>query len=184
MSDDSRRQFLIQSMTGVSAAWLAASWPQIASAAESSWGAYNGATTRFAFFTPAQGATVEAMAAQIIPTTDTPGAREAQVIGFIDAGLMSFAAGQQAAVKAGLDDLGRRVSAMGAASFASLGNAQQISMLTDIQNTPFFRAIRDLTVMGMFAAPQHGGNFNKVGWKLIDFDDSLNFHTPFGAYDV
>ena len=29
--------------------------------------------------------------------------------------------------------------------------------------------------MGMFAAPQHGGNFNKVGWKLIGFDDSLEF---------
>ena len=28
------------------------------------------------------------------------------------------------------------------------------------------------------------GNFGKVGWKLIGFDDSLNFHTPFGAYDV
>jgi len=184
MSEDSRRQFLIQSMTGVSTAWLAASWPQIAAAAESSWGAYSGATTQFAFFTPAQGAVVEAMAAQIIPTTDTPGAREAQVIGFIDTALMTFATGQQAAVKAGLEELSRRVSAMGAASFAALGNAQQIAMLTDIQTTPFFRAIRDLTVMGMFAAPQHGGNFNKVGWKLIGFEDSLNFHTPFGSYDV
>jgi len=184
MSEDSRRQFLIQSMTGVSAAWLATSWPEIAAAAESSWGAYNGSSTQFAFFTSAQGATVEAMAAQIIPTTDTPGAREAQVIGFIDTALMTFAAGQQAAVKAGLQDLDRRISAMGAASFASLGSAQQIAMLTSIQTTPFFRAIRDLTVMGMFAAPQHGGNFNKVGWKMIGFDDSLNFHTPFGAYDV
>jgi hypothetical protein len=184
MSEDSRRQFLIQSMTGVSAAWLAASWPQIAAAAESSWGQYTGATTQFAFFTPAQGREVEAMAAQIFPTTDTPGAREAQAIGFIDSALVTFAKGQQAVVKVGLDDLQKRVATQGGASFAALNGQQQIALLTAIQTTPFFRAIRDLTIMGMFAAPQHGGNFGKIGWKLIGFDDSLNFHTPFGAYDV
>jgi hypothetical protein len=183
MSEDSRRQFLIQSMTGVSAAWLAASWPQIAAAAETSWSGGN-VWSQFAFFTPAQGAEVEAMAAQIFPTTDTPGAREAQAIVFIDTALATFAKAQQAAVTAGLADLESRVTAMGAKSFAALSEAQQIAMLTSIQTTPFFRAIRDLTIMGMFAAPQHGGNFNKVGWKLIGFDDALNFHTPFGSYDV
>jgi hypothetical protein len=184
VEDDSRRQFLIQSMTGVSAAWLAASWPQIAAAAEASWGASTGAWTQFAFFTPAQGRDVEAMAAQIFPTTDTPGAREAQAITFIDAALAGFVKERQGVVTAGLEDLNRRAMADGGASFAALGPAQQIALLTAIQTTPFFRAIRDLTVMGMFAAPQHGGNFNKVGWKLIGFDDSLNFHTPFGSYDV
>jgi hypothetical protein len=184
MSDDSRRQFLIQSMTGASAAWLAASWPQIAAAAETSWGQSGGAWTQFAFFTTAQGADVEAMAAQIFPTTDTPGAREAQAITFIDAGLTTFAKGQQGIVTAGLEDLNKRVIAQGGRSFAALTTPQQIALLTAIQTTPFFRAIRDLTIMGMFAAPQHGGNFNKVGWKLIGFDDALNFHTPFGSYDV
>ena len=184
MSDDSRRKFLIQSMTGVSTAWLAASWPQIAAAAEASWGASTGAWTQFAFFSPGQGADVEAMAAQIFPTTDTPGAREAQVITFIDAALTGFARAQQAVVTAGLEDLHTRVIAQGGRSFATLTVPQQIALLTAIQTTPFFRAIRDLTIMGMFAAPQHGGNFNKVGWKLIGFDDSLNFHTPFGSYDV
>jgi gluconate 2-dehydrogenase gamma chain len=181
--DDSRRQFLIQSLTGVSAAWLALSWPQIAAAAESGWGKSDGTWTQFAFFTPAQGRDVEAMAAQIFPTTDTPGAREAQVITFIDTALMTFAKDRQGVVTAGLEDLEKRV-ASGGGGFAALGDAQQIAMLTAIQATPFFRAIRDLTIMGMFAAPQHGGNFNKVGWKLIGFDDSLNFHTPFGSYDV
>lgn len=183
MGDEDRRKFLIQSLTGVSAGWLAASWPQIAAAAETTWG-QTGAWTQFAYFTPAQGVEVEAMAAQIFPTTDTPGAREAQAIIFIDTALVTFARGQQAVVAAGLDDLHKRVVAQGAASFASLSGEQQIALLTAIQTTPFFRAIRDLTIMGMFAAPQHGGNFNKVGWKLIGFDDSLNFHTPFGSYDV
>jgi len=113
-----------------------------------------------------------------------PGAREAQVITFIDTALTGFARAQQAVVTAGLEDLHARVIAQGGRSFATLTVPQQIALLTAIQTTPFFRAIRDLTIMGMFAAPQHGGNFNKVGWKLIGFDDSLNFHTPFGSYDV
>jgi len=43
--------------------------------------------------------------------------------------------------------------------------------------------VRDDTIMGMFAAPQHGGNYKKVGWTQIGYDDSLNFRAPFGAYD-
>jgi hypothetical protein len=181
MNDDTRRQFLIQSRTGVSAAWLAASWPEIAAAAEA---ARSGGWGTYASFTQAEGAEVEAMAAQIIPTTDTPGAREAQVIDFIDMALNTFASEQLPVVTRGLEDLHTRAAAMGGASSAALTAAQQIQLLTAIQATPFFRAVRDLTVMGMFAAPQHGGNFNKVGWKLIGFDDTLNFHTPFGYYDV
>jgi hypothetical protein len=36
----------------------------------------------------------------------------------------------------------------------------------------------------MFASPKHGGNFNKAGWKLIGFEDTLNFKPPFGYYDA
>jgi len=30
----------------------------------------------------------------------------------------------------------------------------------------------------------HGGNANKVGWKLVNYDDSLNHKPPFGYYDA
>jgi hypothetical protein len=52
-----------------------------------------------------------------------------------------------------------------------------------IEKTSFFEAVRNHTIMGMFAPPQHGGNYQQVGWKLIGFDDSLNFQEPFGYYD-
>ena len=55
--------------------------------------------------------------------------------------------------------------------------------VTAIEKTPFFKTVRDHTVMGMFASPQHGGNYKKVGWTQIGYDDSLNFRAPFGAYD-
>jgi gluconate 2-dehydrogenase gamma chain len=56
-------------------------------------------------------------------------------------------------------------------------------VLSAIETTPFFKTVRDHTIMGMFASPQHGGNFNKVGWQLIGFEDTLAFKPPFGYYD-
>ena len=164
-------------MTGLSAAWVTANWPAIAHAAEMATG--TGAT----FFSPAQAAAIEAMAEQIFPATDTPGAKEARVLNFIDLALVSFAQDSQSLYAKGLDDLDARAKAAGGQSFAALGHDQQIKILTDIEKTPFFLAVRNHTIMGMFAGPQHGGNYKQVGWKMIGFDDSLNFEAPFGYYD-
>ena len=56
---------------------------------------------KFGFFTPEQALEVEAMAAQIIPTDETPGAREARVINFIDRALTTFAKNNQASLHEG-----------------------------------------------------------------------------------
>ena len=171
---DSRRSFLLKSFSASTAAWLTANWPAEVAAAEKAQ-----AMGAFTYFTREQAADVDAMAAQIYPTTDTPGAKEAQVIYFIDTALVTFAADKQDVYAKGLADL---ASHTGGKAFASLPADQQIQVLTAIEKTPFFRAVREHTIMGMFSAPQHGGNYKKVGWKLIDFDDSLNFKAPFGAY--
>ena len=172
---DSRRNFLIKSVGASSAAWLAANWPAQVAAAEKAQ-----AMGAFTYFTREQAADVDAMAAQIYPTTDTPGAREAQVIYFIDLALVTFAQDKQDIYKQGLADLSAKT---GGKAFGSLSAADQVALLTSIEKTPFFRTVRDHTIMGMFAAPQHGGNYRKVGWSQIGFDDSLNFRAPFGAYD-
>ncbi len=179
MTETSRRKFLVASMTGLSATWVAANWDSVAHAADIPAG------TPTAFFTPTQMADVEAISAQIIPTTDTPGAKEARVVYFIDYALVSFAKSSQDVYTKGLADLTVKAHAVNANvdGFAGLTPAQQVQVLTSIEKTPFFQAVRSHTIMGMFAAPQHGGNFQKAGWKLIDFDDSLNFQPPFGAYD-
>jgi hypothetical protein len=36
----------------------------------------------------------------------------------------------------------------------------------------------------MFSSPKHGGNQDEVGWKLIGFEDTMNFKAPFGYYDA
>ena len=172
---DNRRSFLLKSFSASSAAWLTANWPAQVAAAETAQ-----AMGAFTFFNRQQAADVDAMAAQIYPTTDTPGAREAQVIYFIDLALVTFAQDKQDIYAKGLAELS---SHTGGKAFATLGSDQQVQVLTMIEKTPFFRTVRDHTIMGMFASPQHGGNFKKVGWTQIGYDDSLNFRAPFGAYD-
>ena len=71
-----------------------------------------------------------------------------------------------------------------ATRFSALTSDQQIQVLTAIERTPFFNLVRTHTVTGFFASPTHGGNYNKVGWKLVSWDDSLNFRPPFGYYDA
>jgi gluconate 2-dehydrogenase gamma chain len=172
---DNRRNFLLKSFSASSAAWLIANWPAQVAAAEAAQKLGN-----FTFFTRPQAAEIDAMAAQIYPTTDTPGAREAQVVYFIDLALVTFAADRQAIYAKGFDELAVKT---GRRPLGSLPVPEQLAILTGIETTPFFRNVRDHTIMGMFSAPQHGGNFGKVGWKQIGFDDSLNFRAPFGAYD-
>jgi hypothetical protein len=39
------------------------------------------------------------------------------------------------------------------------------------------------TAAGMFANPAYGGNRDKIGWKLLGFEDRYIWQQPFGYYD-
>ena len=183
----SRRSFLLASVTGVPAAWVAANYPGILAAQEHIAKAVKtGQLPRFTFFTDAQAVEIEAMAAQIIPTDESPGAREAHCIYFIDRALSGFAKDTQSAYAKGLQDLQAKTLELypDGSKFSALTSDQQIKVLTAMEKTPFFRTVRTHTVLGFFSRPVHGGNSDKIGWKLIGYDDSLNFKPPFGYYDA
>ena len=183
----SRRSLLIESVTGLSAAWVAANYSGILAAEKHvRLAAKAGQRPQLAFFTDAQAAEIEAMAAQIIPTDETPGAREAHCLSFIDRALSTFARASQPVYQKGLQDLQAAAQQLypDSAKFSGLMPEQQIKVLTQIEKTPFFRMVRTHTVIGFFARPVHGGNFEKAGWKLIGYDDSLNHKPPFGYYDA
>jgi gluconate 2-dehydrogenase gamma chain len=176
----SRRSFLIDSVTGVSAAWVAANYPDILAAQEHVRAATQaGEAPRLGFFNEAQARDVEAITAQIIPTDDTPGAREAHCVYFIDRALTTFARSSQPVYVQGLKDLESR-----AGKFSELTSEQQIKALAEIEKTPFFNLVRTHTVIGFLARPAHGGNYDEIGWKLIGYDASLNHKPPFGYYDA
>lgn len=137
------------------------------------------------FFTPAETADVEAVTAQIVPTDDSPGAREAGAVHFIDRALATFFS--QLA-----PDYRRQLASFQAAcreqhpaagSFAALTSDEQIAFLTGLDQTPFFTTTRLLTLLGMFSLPEYGGNRDALGWKLLGFEDAHVFTSPFGYYD-
>jgi|HubBroStandDraft_6_1064221.scaffolds.fasta_scaffold110247_2 gluconate 2-dehydrogenase gamma chain len=183
----SRRSFLVESAMGLNAAWVAANYPGILAAQQFVHSAtQKGQLPHLEVFTEAQAAEIEAMTAQIIPTDDTPGARDGHCVYFIDRALATFAKNNQPAYIQGLQDLQAKTQQLfpDASKFSALSSEQQIKVLTEIEKTPFFNLVRTHTVIGFFARPEHGGNFEKIGWKLIGYDDSLNHKAPFGYYDA
>jgi gluconate 2-dehydrogenase gamma chain len=188
MSDLTRRGFLTAMGGTVGAVWLAGDPAQWRAAGEY---AARAATMTppppFQVLTPEQAADLDAIAAQVIPTDDTPGAREARTVYFIDHAFATFAKdSHEPFVKAWNGFRERAGKAYpGAKSFAALTSAQQQAFLTALekQKDDFFGMAREMTVAGMFANPEYGGNYQKIGWKLIGFEDRFSWAPPFGWYD-
>ena len=90
--DDRSRRALLQALaTILGAAALPCDVAQMLQAAEHTHAiASPGGSAVLAFFTAQEAADVEAVAAQIIPSDDTPGSREAGVVSFMDRALATF----------------------------------------------------------------------------------------------
>jgi gluconate 2-dehydrogenase gamma chain len=182
----SRRFFLIQSGAGIGSAWLLLHSTEVLAAQDHAHrAAQSAAPVKFEFFTPEQAAEIEAIAAQIIPADDTPGAREARVIYFIDRALATFAVEERAIVAKGLKELPSKVKKRFKTKkrISELSSDEQIQFLKVIEDGPFFELLRTMTIIGMFANPEYGGNHDQIGWKLIGFEDQFLFKPPFGFYD-
>jgi len=125
------------------------------------------AAPKLQYLDPQTAADLETLAAQIIPSDDTPGAKEAGVIFFIDRALATFDQDKRPLYRDGLI----------AARAAGLSVAK-------IEHTEFFETLRRHTIMGFLASPAWGGNRDQIGWKLIGLDDAGAFQPPFGYYDM
>jgi gluconate 2-dehydrogenase gamma chain len=180
----SRREFLAGA-SSIGVAWLIANWPGIAAArAHAAAMAATTGSSAVEYFTLDEARAVEAITAQIVPTDDTPGAREAGAMYFIDRSLTSWASATADLFRAGLREF-RVAFAAGHPSleFAAAHSATQIAFLVEVESTEFFKTVRTLTLLGMFSLPSYGGNRGAVGWKLLGFEDAHAFIPPFGYYD-
>jgi gluconate 2-dehydrogenase gamma chain len=140
----------------------------------------------FAVLSAREAREIEAIASQIIPSGDSPGAREAGVIYFIDRALATFDADKRALYTEGLRDTEAACTRLfpGSESIASLKPEEQIRLLQAIEKGEFFDLVRTHTILGFFGNPSYGGNRSLAGWKLIGFEDRFRFEPPFGYYDA
>ena len=201
MNELNRRDFLLRAGTGLSATWFSANWLAILSAATHAHNAAKAQTPpKFEFFNPEEATEIEAIATRIIPTDETPGAREAGVVYFIDRGLASFGVEDQKTYREGLPELQARVSEMfpSVSKFSGLAAEQQDAVLHSFDersDSPrrafrarpgaqnFFETLRQHTIAGFLIDPDYGGNHDGIGWKVIGREREHMFQAPFGYYD-
>jgi hypothetical protein len=138
------------------------------------------------FLDPATAAEIKAIAEQIIPDDDTPGADRASVIWFIDGALSGYDQDQRELYKRGLAEAQAKRAKLfpGSASIAGLSTTQRIELLKAIEHTDFFQQVRRHSILGFFGHPKYGGNRDMAGWNLIGVQHSMHYEPPFGYYDA
>lgn len=186
-SDDlCRRTFLKGSGTFVGSAMLRAAAPSLVAVSQAACGARDEGAA-FEIITNDEAREFIAVAARILPTTDTPGATEAGAIYFVDKAFGTFLADSLDYARAQLAEFQSGIAEAypGAERFSDLDEADQDAWLGSKERTPFFQGARFLTIAGTFAMSSHGGNRDDIGWKLIGMDGPPHAWTyPFGYYDA
>jgi gluconate 2-dehydrogenase gamma chain len=148
---------------------------------------------------PSEATTIGAVCERLIPSDGTgPGAKEANVVRYIDRALAGDLAAFRPAYVAAVRAINAYADVRFAAPFAKLTPERQDSILRDLEkntvnntqdasvtreagsgtpSTPeftpnaaaVFEMIRTHTLQGMFGDPSYGGNTDFIGWKLVRF---------------
>jgi gluconate 2-dehydrogenase gamma chain len=182
--DRSRRRFVTSAGALSTSAWLKLTTPAIAAVATTACDARD-TVGSFVSLSAAQAKEFSAIAARIIPTTDTPGATEAGVIHFIDQSLADEMSEQRQAALSGLAEfLTELRTEHPDRVFSELDDSEQDTYLSLLEGSDFFEFMRLMTVYGFFAMSSHGGNRDHLSWSLIGFAGHGAWSAPFGHYDA
>ena len=129
------------------------------------------------FFSNSEYAVLERLTELIIPTDDTPGAKEAGVAEFIDF-MISRDREQQYKFRTGLSWLNAHSERLLSKPFLALSEKEQISILEPLaykaknregeeDGREFFRRMKEMTVMGFYTT--------EIGYKELD-NPALKFY--------
>ena len=201
--DASRREFLKRAAVGAGAAAAAGASGGLvppASAQEQMGHMEGGASApgqqhpsgaeHGAFFNHADAATVAAITERIMPSAPgKPGARDADVLNYIDLALAGAYAELQDFYRRGLASLDAHCRSTYKESFVHLTPEKQDEVLTALEAgtasgfewpsaKEFFGVLRTHTMEGMFADPLYGGNRDFSGWRLVGFPGAQAIFTP------
>lgn len=144
---------------------------------------------------PHQNDTVVAMIDQILPATDTPGAKGARVNEFIDVILTEWANDEERRnFLSGLDDVDKQSSALFGKDFASASSAQQVALLRSMDEAaaiarsdrkdlpPFWEPEgRDTQMQGDFFTVFKNMTLHGYYTSEIGFTQELKLHVIPGA---
>ena len=179
-SEISRRRFLTSTGALTVASLLRIGAPALATITQTACTAREEGAA-FVTLTADEAADFSAIAARLIPTTDTPGATEAGVVYFYDRAWGDELSGFLSPVREFLQALN---SVLGT-RFAASSKAEQDKVLKANENDPSFEFLRVTTIFGFLAMAKYGGNKDHLSWEQLGFDGHHGaWEAPFGYYDA
>jgi gluconate 2-dehydrogenase gamma chain len=181
----SRRHFIQGSGALASSSLFRLSMPAALAAAQAACSARDEGAA-FVTLTAAEAVELEAVSARILPTTSTPGARDAGVIYFMDNVLGEKFAFMLPGVREMLVEFQQGIADRfeGTLKFSDLSETDQDTWIGANDTTQFFSVAKTLTLWGFFSMSSYGGNKDNMAWDLIDFDGHGAAQPPFGYYDA
>ena len=146
-----RRDFIVGLTEIATGAWMAAQLPALRATA--AYAASVAPQAPWEFFTAEEAREFDAISAQIVPTDDTPGAREARVVRFVDHWFATVQKEAQPVFRNDFKLLAEAVTARtpGNRSIAALSDADQIALLMAFEksNPVSFAHFRGATMTGL-----------------------------------
>jgi len=185
-SDRLTRRLFLQGSSGFAgSSLLRATLPGLLALGEAACSARDKAAA-FAVLGDDEAVEFAAIAARIIPGTDSPGADEAGVIYFIDQAFGSLMQDRYQPAVADLAAFQADIAASfpGRTRFSELGEEEQDRYLAARDETRFFHLLRRMTIFGFFGMQEYGGNHGLLGWQLLGFEGRHAWQAPFGHYDA
>ncbi len=185
-SEMSRRLFLQGSGSLAGSTMMRAAIPAFAAVSQAACSAKEKAAA-FENITAAEAREITAIAARILPTTDTAGATEAGAVYFFDKAFGDFLKDAKVMAQDMLAEFQSGIADQfpGAKRFSDLDDADQDTYLKASEDSQFFFSVRLLTIAGVFGMSARGGNRDDIGWKLVGMDGPPHaWAPPFGHYDA
>jgi len=196
--DASRREFLLRAAVGAGAAAgaglvpdaIAQNHEQMEGGAAAPGSQHPSGTEHGAFFNHADAATIAAFTERLMPNAPgKPGARDADVLNYIDLALAGAYSDLQDFYRRGLAQLEAHCRSTYKEPFVRLSPERQDEVITSLEEgktsgftypsaREFFNTLRTHTMEGMFADPLYGGNKDFAGWKLVGFPGAQAIFTP------
>jgi gluconate 2-dehydrogenase gamma chain len=193
-----RREFLVRAAVGAGAAAgaglvpdaIAQNHEQMESGTSTPGAQHPSGSEHGAFFNHADAATIAAFTERLMPSApDKPGARDADVLNYIDLALAGAYSELQDFYRRGLASLDAYCRRTHKESFAHLTPERQDEVITALEEgkapgftwpsaKEFFSILRTHTMEGMFADPLYGGNKDFAGWRLVGFPGAQAIFTP------
>ena len=146
----------------------------------------SGPDSRWRFFTVDEAILVDAIAEQIIPPDEWPGGKDSGVTNFIDKQLAGPYKRYQVVYRKGLSAIQESCDKIYQKKFEELPWQEQTLFLEKMESgqmkenawsggfdKEFFGLIRDHTMQSYYGSPIHGGNRNKMSYRMIGLDYPL-----------